>query len=198
VKVEWRPLLFAVSGTLLVFALSWGAQVRAGEILFQTVPTPSPGIIPTPPAAPTPRPPEAEPSAEGALLVHLEASPQDVLPGEEIQFTIQLTNTSASAFTNVVVVDPLDPVLHLLEVRGTQGAVQFRGGSAIIYMGMIEAGRTELLTLRARVDASAQSGQVILNQLRVAFDGGEAISNVVAAGLPPAELPVTGQDRREP
>jgi uncharacterized repeat protein (TIGR01451 family) len=194
----WQPLLIALGGALMVLALTLGPQVQATEILLQTVPTPTPQVIPTPTAARTPQPPEAAPRVEGGLLVRLEANPTDVLPGEEILFTLLLTNTSTSAQTGVTLIEPLDPVLRPLEIRGTQGAVQFQGQSGMIYLGAIEPGQTDLLILRTRVGTEARPGQIILNQFTATFDGGQVVSNVVAAGLPPDELPATGQDRRRP
>jgi hypothetical protein len=68
----------------------------------------------------------------------------------------------------------------------------------MVHLGTLESGQAALLVLRARVGTDAKPGQIILNQVTAFFDGGQAVSNVVAAGLPPDHLPATGLERREP
>ena len=195
---EWRPLLFGLFCALLVLALGRGLRARAASPQYQTVPTPTPATIPTPPDGLTPRPSGDLPSADRALVLTMEVEPQDILPEEELQFSLWLTNATASAITSIVLTDYLDPALHLLEVSATQGAAELRDATLTVHLGTLEAGQAGLVMLRARVGREAQPGQIILNQVRAFFDGGQALSNVVVAGLPPDRLPATGLERRAP
>lgn len=195
---EWRPLLFGLFCTLLILALGRGLRARAASPLYQTVPTPTPPTIPTPPRGVTPRPPDELPPADRALVLTMKVEPQDLLPEEELEFSVWLTNTTSSAVTGIVLTDRLDPALHLLEVAATQGAAELRDATVTVHLGTLEAGQSALLVLRARVGAEAGPGQIILNQVTAFFDGGQGVSNVVAAGLPPDRLPATGLERREP
>ena len=195
---EWRPLLFGLFCTLLVLAMGRGLRARAASPLYQTVPTPTPATIPTPPSGVTPRPPDEAPPVDQALFLSMEIEPQDILPEEELEFSLWLTNVTTSAVTGIILTDRLDPALHLLEVGATQGVAELRDATLMVHLGTLEAGQAALLVLRARVGAEAQPGQIILNQVTAFFDGGQVVSNVVAAGLPPDRLPGTGQERRVP
>lgn len=195
---EWRPVPLALVGLIVVLVLARGPRAQAGNRIFQTVPTPTPRTIPPPTRAVTPRPPAEAPPARGMLALSLVAIPHDLLPGEELQFRLWLTNTSAVAITGLIVADPLDPALELLEVRATQGAADVRDHLLTLDLGTLDAGQTALILLHTRVTAQAWPGQIIANQATAYFDGGQATSNVAAAGLPPDELPTTGQERRGP
>lgn len=196
--LEWKPLLFALASALLVLSLSLGPQAQADDLPFPTVPSPTPPSVPTPTWEATPRSPAEEPPASGTLRLRKQVTPPDVLPGEEIQFNLWLTNTTESAITGIVVVDRLDPFLYLLEVRATRGAAQVQGQSIFVHVGVLEAGQTDVVIIRARIVLEASNGQIILNQASAHFDGGQVDSNIVAAGLPPLELPATGQGQGDP
>jgi uncharacterized repeat protein (TIGR01451 family) len=196
-KTDWRPLLFALVSTLLLLALTLGPHAEANDRLLQTVPTPTPRTVPTV-SDTTPSPPDEEPLADRGLALAQQVSPPDVLPGEEIQFTLWLTNTSSGAIQELVLVDPLDPLLLPLEVRATQGGVELQGATLVLHLGTLEAGQTALIVVRARIAAGAQPGQILLNQFTATYEGGELRSNIAAAGLPPDRLPATGQDGRGP
>jgi len=195
---EWRPLLLGLGGLLVIVVLALGPRAQATDRLFQTVPTPTPQTIPLPTAPITPRPPTRaeEPAPGGALLAHLQISRPDVLPGEEVQFTLYLTNTSPTAARDVVLLAPIDPALLPLELLATQGTAEVKAGSALVYLYTLEAGQTAQVILRARVAEEAQPGQILLLQFTARFAGNQVQSNVVAAALPPDELPPTGDDRR--
>lgn len=196
--LEWRPLLFGLFCTLLVLALGQGPRAGAASPLYQTVPTPTPPTVPTPPRGVTPRPPGEVPPADRTLVLTMKVEPQDILPEEELEFTLWLTNVTTSAVTGIVLTDPLDRALHLLEVSATQGAAEVRDATLMVHLGTLEAGQAALFVIRARVSTEAQPGQIILNQVSAFFDGDQVLSNVVAAGLPPDRLPATGLERREP
>jgi type VI protein secretion system component VasA len=120
------------------------------------------------------------------------------MAGEETMIRVQITNTSSDLLSDVLFSDALDPALHPLEVRATQGAARVEGQSVIVDMGTLEAGQTAVVIIGVRVISEAQAGQIILNQATIYFGGDQIISDVSAAGLPPSELPATGQDTTRP
>lgn len=218
----WRPLLFALAGVLLGLALALGSSVQAGH-LFQTVPTrtpkPSPPTETRTPVPPrltsTPLPPgsteaptstattatslpEQAVSGGGQLTLRLGIDHQDVLPGETVQFDLEILNPSDAAATGISLLDSLDPAFELLRVSASQGMAEVEGQTLTIRLGTVEAGQAALVTIEVEVRETAQTGQIILNQVTAAFDGGTASSDVMVAGLPPAELPATGAERRVP
>ncbi len=197
---EWHPLLFGLVGLLVVAAVALGPRAQAADRLFQTVPTPTPQTVPLPTAPTTPHPPQSNdstgPASGAALLTHLEVSRPDVLPGEDLQFTLYLTNTTATALAEVSLQAPLDSALLPLELWSTQGSATVEGGHIVVYLYTLEAGQTAQVALHARVAAGAPVGHIFLLQFTSHWDGQEGQSNVAAAALPPAELPPTGDDRR--
>jgi len=196
---ERHLLLRALGATLVFLVLALGAGAQADYGPLQTVPTPTPPEVPTPDAGETPRPPgEAGSGTRDALALRVAVQPQDVLPGEELEFRVWMTNTSTTAITGIAVTDPLHPTLELLEVSATQGVAEVKGHALTLYVGTLEAGQKALILIRARVGPDVQPGQILLNQATAHYEGGQVRSNVAAAGLPPIELPPTGQDRRTP
>ncbi len=195
---EYRAIAIGLIGTVLVMVLALGSQVQATNRLFQTIPTPTPRTIPAPTGEGT-SPQVGEGATAGAdLIVEQEIAPQDVTPGQTMNIRLVVTNTLAEPVTSILLLDRLDPGLQPLEVRASQGAARVQGQVVLVDVGTMEAGQIALVVIAARVDPGARNGQIILNQATVEFDGGQASSAVGAAGLPPAELPATGRDRRAP
>lgn len=201
--LDWLPLALGLAGALLVLALA-SPQAQASQRLLQTVPTPTPRVVPTPAGIVPPSGPPApdssgeESASSKGLGLWQTVSPHDVLPGEEVEFSLRITNTLAVAVTGIVLVDALDSILTPLEVKATQGAVRFEDGAAFVDMGTLEPGHSALLILRARVGAEARPGRIILNQITAHYDDTIKSSNIVAAGLPPNALPATGRAGRGP
>lgn len=191
---EKRATLVGFVGAVLVLLLVLGSQAQAANRLFQTIPTPTPRTIPAPTSDGT-SPQAGEGSTTGnGLLVRQEMTPQDVVPGQIVRIQLNVSNTLEEEVTRVLLVDHLDPGFQPQAVKATQGAARVQGLLVLVDVGTIEAGQTVLVIIDARVDPAAENGQIMLNQAVVEFDGGQASSQVVAAGLPPAELPATGRE----
>lgn len=197
--LELRPLFIALAGTLVILLLALGTRAQAAHPPLQTVPTPTPPTVPTPTRgiADSP-PPDENPSLGGNLALLKVISRPDVLPGEELEFTLWATNTSETAVTGIILTDSLDRFLHPLVISATQGAAEVRDHSLYIHIGTLEPGQSALAVVLTRIDPDTPKGHIILNQVTAFFDGGQVSSNVVAAGLPPIELPATGQSGRGP
>ena len=180
-------------GAVVILLLALGSEAQATHRLFQTIPTPTPRIMPTVPGPGTNSEPSEEPGSGSTLAVSQEMVPSDVLPDQEIQVRLQIQNRTTEVIHGVLLSDELDAAVQPLEVAASQGAARVQGQSIVVDLGAVEAGQTVLVLIRARVAPDAGSGRIILNQARVLFDGGQARSNVAAAALPPSELPATGR-----
>lgn len=134
----------------------------------------------------------------GRLVVRQEMARQDVMAGEILNIRLDVTNVSAEQVTGLLLSDRLDAALRPLVVRATQGSATVQGMVVYIDVGTLEAGQTVLAFIEARVDLTAQNGQIVLNQVTADFDGGTVVAEAAAAGLPPIELPATGRDGRAP
>jgi uncharacterized repeat protein (TIGR01451 family) len=158
--------------------------------------TPTQAAIPGTPGATPPLLPTSGPTAQIVPSCWAEVSREDVLPGEQIQYSIQVT--ADVPLTSVVVQDELNPGLELLRVSATQGSVDVRGQTVTLSLGILEPGLTAMAVLDVRVSASAVAGQVFVQQAVLFFDGGQVRCNAVAVGSPPDHLPATGADGRQP
>ncbi len=210
---DWRPLLFAFGALLVIVGLAAGTRAEADSRVLQTIPTATPRITLPPPtdtplpgetpvpdptgAPPTPLPTGTGPATD-SLEVTKEASPSDVLAGDEAVFRIRLSNDHETAVTGIVVADSLDPALEPQQVSATQGFAEVDGQSLAIHIGTLESGESAVIVIRTRVRASAQQGQVILNWAIAYHDTGQTVSNTVAIALPPNRLPDTGAIGRRP
>jgi hypothetical protein len=197
-SLEKRSIAFGLVGTLILLALTLGSGAQAANRMYQTIPTPTPRTIPAPTLeADLERAGEGATSA-GPLQVRQELSPVDVLPDEELSLWLHVTNSSVDEVRGIILSDQLAPSLQALEVRATQGAARVQGQSVLVDVGTMEAGQTVVAIIRARVLPDVEPGEVIFNQATAYFDGGQAVSDIAAAALPPDELPATGQNRRLP
>jgi uncharacterized repeat protein (TIGR01451 family) len=70
-------------------------------------------------------PPPSTPTKEKKpdLVITKRGEPTEALPGEEVTFTLEVTNRGQAAAVDVVVTDDISPYLEILEVTTTQGTV---------------------------------------------------------------------------
>ncbi len=159
--------------------------------------TPSqPAGTPVTPGATAPAQPSLEPTA--ALACSAEIGRADVLPGEDVEYALLITNTGSAEAASVILQDATAPGIELVRVSATQGAVDVQAGLVTLRLGFVEPGQSVLAILDLRAHASALPGQVFLQQAVVYYDGGQAQCNVVAFGTRPDHLPATGASRRLP
>ena len=144
----------------------------------------------------------AEPGA--ALAAHKSANVSQVSAGGEIEYTIILTNTSASNVTPIVT-DTLSGVLSYVANSGAVSpdgkgyAEPITGGVAFKFYNPVAGGDVVTLTFRATVSAQTlQVGQEITNSA-VVYDGSSTFSTnvaVVTVSQPPTariDAPLDGQ-----
>ena len=144
-------------------------------------------------AAATPSPPQIEP----AISKH--ASPTEVLPGDEVTFSIQSTNHGRDAAVEVVIIDVVSEHLEILEATTTQGTVTVEGQKVIAQVGVIGQNFVVEVSIRSRVKEDVPVPSEIENVAMLKSpNGGERTSQPViisvGAGSPGADvtLPETG------
>lgn len=173
-----------------------------------TLPTPTPplGTIPSLPGTETPvtltpqasTQPSVVPGMAIALVCMAEIGRQDVLPGEEVEYTFLVTNPGTMPAGNVALRDQLVPGIELLRVSATQGAVDVASELVTLRLGTIEPGQSALAILDLRINEAVSAGQVFVLQAAAYFDGGTVGCDAVAFAMPPNHLPNTGASRMVP
>ncbi|UCC65838.1 MAG: DUF11 domain-containing protein [Anaerolineae bacterium] len=140
----------------------------------------------TPPPTPTPRPGAPD------LAIAKRGAPPEVSPGEEVAFTIEVTNRGSESAVDVVVTDEVSEYLEILEVTTTQGTVTIEGQTIRVDVGVIGPDFVVEIVIRARVRDDAPSPLELENVARLnSPNGGERFSppvTVTVRGM----LPVTG------
>jgi uncharacterized repeat protein (TIGR01451 family) len=120
--------------------------------------------------------------AEGSLVfiaaadleIEKSDSPDPVVAGTNLTFTMTVTNNGPSAASNVVVSDLLPATLSVVSVTGSGGASCNAGipGSVptTCAFGVVPNGSVRTMTIVALVDPSLPAGAVILNNASVSSD----------------------------
>jgi uncharacterized repeat protein (TIGR01451 family) len=141
-------------------------------------------------APPTPGPAEIKPA------IVKWADSQEVLPGQDVTFTIQATNHGRDAPIDVVITDVLSEHLEILEATTTQGTVKISGQTVTANVGVIGQNFVVEVVIRGRVREDAPAPLEIENTaLFRSPNGGEhrtAPAIVTVADNGPIKLPVTG------
>ena len=120
------------------------------------------------------------------------ANPDPVRPGEQIFYTLTVSNAGISAATNVVVTDSTPDYTRLswdidISDSGRCGTNPCDPGEVIKWvLGNLEPGESRTLQMAAEVASGSSApvdGTLILNNATVTHDGGSAsASKVVAVG----------------
>ncbi len=105
-----------------------------------------------------------EPSAD--LEVTKEVNDQSVLTGQQVTYTINVTNHGPDTATNVIVTDALPSGLDFVSEDSPVG--DYDENTNIWTIGTLTDGQTVTLTIVAEVTAS--SGQTVLNEADVTLD----------------------------
>ncbi|MBZ0306670.1 MAG: DUF11 domain-containing protein, partial [Anaerolineae bacterium] len=97
-------------------------------------------------------------------------------PGEAVTFTINLTNPSPTAITNVTVVDPLNGLLVFNSATATQGTSTFNStnNTVTFNLGTVAGNATVTMTVNVTVSSLATPGTVINNAATLNYAEGPA------------------------
>jgi uncharacterized repeat protein (TIGR01451 family) len=110
-------------------------------------PTNTPG--PTATRAPSSKPDLADPA------ITKESSVSDAKIGDEITFTIRVTNNGPGTAEDIVVTDPIPDYLDVIEATTTRGDVSSNGRTVIVTIGKVPAGDEVTIRIRVRVNERA-------------------------------------------
>jgi uncharacterized repeat protein (TIGR01451 family) len=141
---------------LILQSLGVSAAPEAAPNLGITpTPTNTPTTVaPTPTHTPTAVAPTATPKAgsnPADPVITKRADVQEAAPGDEVTFTILVTNQGGQAAVDVVVTDELSEYLEILEVTTTQGTVTIEGQKVTVQVGTVGPGFVVEITIRTRV-----------------------------------------------
>jgi uncharacterized repeat protein (TIGR01451 family) len=121
-------------------------------------PTPGPTNTPAPTNTPGPTPTRA-PSSKPELAdpaITKESSVSEAKIGDEITFTIRVTNKGPGTAEDVVVTDPIPDYLDVIEATTTRGDVSSNGRTVIVTIGKVPAGDEVTIRIRVRVNERAE------------------------------------------
>jgi uncharacterized repeat protein (TIGR01451 family) len=113
-------------------------------------PAATPSSTPLPTATPTAGPPA--PAADPAISKSV--SPAAAVAGDEVTYTILVTNQGGAPATGVVVEDTLPAFLAAGEVSASRGQVSVSGQTVRVEIGELAAGETVEVRVRATVTAT--------------------------------------------
>lgn len=102
------------------------------------------------------------------LLVIKSDNPDPVAAGEDLTYTLHVTNEGPSAASGVVVTDTLPPGVTFQSVTATQGSGSHLAGTVTVNLGSLESGATATITIVVNVDSSTTNP--LLNQAFVSGD----------------------------
>jgi uncharacterized repeat protein (TIGR01451 family) len=163
-----KYVLLAVGAILLMIAgASVGtASTAAAPLMALTdtaepatrTPTSGPASTPRPTATPGPAPTKTpRPKSELAdPAITKSSSVSDAKIGDEITFTIRVTNSGPNTADDVVVTDPIPDYLDVIEATTTRGDVSSSGRTVIVTIGKVPAGDEVTIRIRVRVNERAE------------------------------------------
>jgi uncharacterized repeat protein (TIGR01451 family) len=158
-----------VLALLLLATLPRGAQPTSAAPLLAVTgtptepptptnrPTATQGPQPTPTAAPTNTPKPHNPSSGSAdPAITKSASPSQARIGDEVTFTIRVTNEGDATARDVFVNDPIPDYLDILDVSASRGDVAINGKTVVVTIGDLAPGEVVTIRIRTRVNERAQ------------------------------------------
>ena len=189
-RVQYGALLIPLLLILLLPSMSSEAAPALG-----ITPIATPTVTPTPTARPTVRPTQTPipPSGEPDLVIVKRGDPLEALPGEEVTFTLEVTNQGQAAAVGVVVTDDVPQYLEILEVTTTQGTVTIEGQTVTVEVGVVGPGFVVEIVIRTRLREDTPGPLDLENvAVLVSPNAGQRISLPVIIHVP-GLLPVTGR-----
>lgn len=127
------------------------------------------------------------------LLWRIESVQFLVVPGQTITQRLLVENTGASALSDVLICNPLNPALAPGQPTTTQGVARIEREGLLVELGDLAAGQRAQVDLSLRIPADYPLGGVIESQAWLFADGQRASTDLLTWALPPAYLPPTGR-----
>jgi uncharacterized repeat protein (TIGR01451 family) len=126
------------------------------------------------------------------LVLAQTSSSSHALPGDELTFTLQLTNPGPDELRDVRIADLLPDTLVLLEVSVYGGEPQIDGNGFTVAFDRLAVGLPVIITVRTQVSPDAAWGEIIDHQPVITAQGLEQRWPLLTVPLPPNQLPATG------
>jgi uncharacterized repeat protein (TIGR01451 family) len=182
----WIPAVIVLVLLFLVGSLAANAAPSTAPVMgitptptFTNTPTPTPSVTPTRPA-----------TGDCELVVIKRADPTQVEPGDEVTFTIEVTNRGQQGAINVQVIDDVPEELEILEVTTTQGIARVEGQRVIVDIGVIGQDFVVTVVIHTRVREDVSTPATIKNVVLARSDNcndpsAQVVITVVGPSLPP-------------
>src|SRR6266536_2867248 len=116
-------------------------------------PTEAPPSTSVPPSQPTEKPSRHK---VGDPAVTKSVNPTEARIGDEVVFTLDVTDRGEKDATDVVVRDEIPDYLDIIETTASRGAVSTEGRTVIVNIGTITPDEQITITIRTRVNERAQ------------------------------------------
>jgi uncharacterized repeat protein (TIGR01451 family) len=157
-------------------------------------PTSPPEPTPLPGATPTPGSPSGDDDEDGPdPVITKRGEPSEAMPGQEVTFTIEVTNRGRQAAVDVVVTDDVPEYLEIMEVTTTQGIVTVEGQRVTVEVGTVGPGYFVEIVIHTRVRSDTPALTVMENvAILKSPNGGERTTPPVIIDVPVPNLPQTG------
>lgn len=150
----------------------------------------------TPPAFRTTNPGDTPPPPGGDDPVITKEESVDLAKiGDDVVYTIRVFNPTEYYFDEISVTDSFPSQLDFLGASTDQGSFTYDAGSnsITVNIGGLGPGQTVVITVRMRVNATAQPADVLRNTALLLIDGVPwRSSNTVILRLTPGAIPATG------
>lgn len=114
-------------------------------------PTSTPVAPPT--DTPTPALPPESPGARPDLVLNKSVSPAVTQVGDQVVYTLTLSNAGSAPAVDVTIDDPLPAFLRLIDASASSGAVQIAGNRVTVVVPVVAPGEVVTITIRAEVVA---------------------------------------------
>jgi uncharacterized repeat protein (TIGR01451 family) len=175
--------------------------------LMGVTPTPTFTVTSTPTSTATPVPtatapaPTATPTTgdsdrsdvtkvDPVIVKHGE--PSDALPGEAVDFSLQVSNQGTDAAVDVVITDEVPEQFEILSVETTQGVMTIRGQTVTVEVGVVGPGFVVDIVIHTRVREDVDPPVQVENlAILTAANSGERTASDTITILD-VSLPVTG------
>jgi uncharacterized repeat protein (TIGR01451 family) len=196
---KWMTLVALV---LLAVVLWPSTPLQASSPALGITPTPTspPEPTPLPGATPTPGSPASDPDQDRPdPVITKRGGPSEAVPGEEVTFTIEVTNRGRRAAVDIVVTDDVPAYLEILEATTTQGTATIEGQRVTVEVGTIGPEYLVEIVIRTRVRLDTPAPTVMENVAVLKSPNvGEQMTTPVIINVPVPNLPQTGGIRSGP
>jgi uncharacterized repeat protein (TIGR01451 family) len=118
--------------------------------------------------------------------------PSDALPGEAVDFSLQVSNQGTDAAVDVVVTDEVPEQFEILSVETTQGVVTIQGQTVTVEVGVVGEGFAVDIVIHTRVKEDVATPVQVENlAILTAANSGERTASDTTTILS-ISLPITG------